>query len=73
MQYIQCRIHLDTHSFYHIHTLRAGAFRIVSDKYVTDDSGTGVVHQVSHQSSPFPLLTQPPSVLTAPGFPFSFS
>ena len=23
-----------------------GAFRVVSDTYVTDDSGTGVVHQV---------------------------
>jgi len=25
----------------------AGAFRVLSDKYVSDDSGTGVVHQVS--------------------------
>ncbi len=24
----------------------AGGFRVVADKYVTDDSGTGVVHQV---------------------------
>eukprot|EP00983_Pelagomonas_calceolata_P088645 1157224-Pelagomonas_calceolata.AAC.24 len=24
----------------------AGAFRVLADKYVSDDSGTGVVHQV---------------------------
>lgn len=27
-----------------------GAFRVVADTYVTDDSGTGVVHQVRGNS-----------------------
>ena len=27
---------------------KTGAFRIVTDTYVTDDSGTGVVHQAAY-------------------------
>jgi len=35
------------HSWIHFAWLHhAGAFRVLSDKYVSDDSGTGVVHQV---------------------------